>query len=121
MSIISSSGNAEEIPPDGYGIKQGLDIQRWPSPTVVLASATYHWPLTHVSRLLDIKCVSEPFSVAGYTWRLKFCAKGVDSGKSITDETCASLFVENMESSQTGGGPIASFALGSLHCEIVLL
>eukprot|EP00210_Caulerpa_lentillifera_P001031 g994.t1 len=115
MSIASSPGNAGGAPRDGYGFKTGLGIQQWPSITVVLASATYHWPLSHVSKLLDIKCVSDAFSVSGYNWRLKFCAKGADSGHPITEETCASFFVESIECEGTSGGPIASFALGVIN------
>eukprot|EP00210_Caulerpa_lentillifera_P007884 g7525.t1 len=117
MSSLASSQNSEEAPPptDGYGFKQGLGIQRWPSPAVVLASVTYHWPLTYVSKLLDEKCISDTFNVSGYNWRLKFTAKGPKAGQPIDEDTCASLFVESMTSSDTSRGPMASFALGVIN------
>lgn len=115
MSSLTSSRNSDEAPTDGYGFKQGLGIQRWPSPSVVLASATFHWPLTYVSKLIDEQCVSDAFCLSNHTWRLKFIAKGTKTGQPIDDETCCSFFIENMESSNNGSGPFASFSLGNFN------
>ena len=95
-----------------FDVAQGLSVVQWPPPAVFLASVTFHWPLTHVSMLLDEECLSEVFTAAGFKWRLKFKPKG--SGKQTSVDECFSSFhVENVEAAKGEKGPLASFSLGT--------
>lgn len=94
---------------ESLGVGLGMNVFVWPPKSVTLASVTFHWPLTHVSKLLDENCVSDRFAAAGFHWVLKFCARAV---KNKPDgELFASFFVMNVEAAESNG-PHATFELG---------
>jgi len=70
----SSRRGCSSLPPN-------LDVEKWPSPAIVLASVTY-FPLaaSPYLLLLDEHCISEEFAAARFRWRMKFSAKGKGPG-----------------------------------------
>jgi len=97
---------------DAHPYHQALSVEKWPPPAVVLASVTFHWPLTHASLLLDEHCISNEFTAAGFKWRMKFSAKGKNPKDKSSKEHFASFFIENTEASKNQPGPLATFSLG---------
>jgi len=113
MSQQSSARSRISNGEEQIDVSHGLNITVWPPRAVTLASVTYHWPLTFVSKLLDERCVSDAFVVAGFSWRLSFKARGAFKDKS-QQEWYSSFFLESVDARQANG-PLATFSLGVIN------